>query len=113
MMIEVRNLFPSEHAEAICRDLGLKPDAPLEPVVGKGNYRIVGTEDRLEYRGSKVRVQHGYYSEHAERARRQAARGADEDSDEEMQISDRKQNRERYGDAGQKKFGRKTCFAED
>ena len=69
MMFEVKNLFKKEIADQVCETLGLKPNALIQPMVGKGNYRIVGTEDRLEHRGNKVRIIHAYYSDHAEQAR--------------------------------------------
>lgn len=75
MMFQARNLFPSEAADEICKVLGLKPNALVEPMVGKGNYRIAGTEDRLEIRFKKARIVRGFYSERAEKARRQAVKG--------------------------------------
>ena len=109
MMFQARNLFPSETADEICKVLGLKPNALVEPMVGKGNYRIAGTEDRLEIRFKKARVVHGFYSERAEKARRQAVKEAEREAKKEDDIiAYKKALRSRYGNAGQKSFGRKT-----
>ena len=113
MMFEVRNLFKKEIADQVCETLGLKPNALVEPMVGKGNYRIVGTEDRLEHRTNKVRILHAYYSDHAERARMEEMRKKQPKprvKEEEVSFDvSRKALRGYYGNAGQKRFfGRKT-----
>ena len=109
MMFQARNLFPSEAADEICKVLGLKPNALVEPMVGKGNYRIAGTEDRLEIRFKKARIVHGFYSERAEKARRQAVKAAEEKKKKEADIlAYKKAICDRYGNAGQKSSGRKT-----
>ena len=113
MMFEVRNLFKEEIADQVCETLGLKPNALIEPMVGKGNYRIVGTEDRLEHRTNKVRILHAYYSDPAERVRMEEMRKkqpkprAKENEVISLDASKRAL-RERYGSAGQKYYGRKA-----
>jgi hypothetical protein len=112
MIFEVRNLFKKEIADQVCETLGLKPNALIEPMVGKGNYRIVGTEDRLELRTNKVRILHSYYSDRAERARMEEMQRPPKPRVKEEEVSidvSRKALRSYYGNAGQKRFfGRKT-----
>ena len=110
MMFEVRNLFKKEIADQVCETLGLKPNALIEPMVGKGNF---GTEDRLEHRTNKVRILHAYYSDHAERVRMEEMQKKQlrpRAKEEEVSIDvSRKALRSYYGNAGQKRFfGRKT-----
>lgn len=49
MMHPLKSMLPAAKVEVVCARLGLKPETPLIPYGDKGKFRIVGTDDMLQF----------------------------------------------------------------